>query len=198
MLQVITSGERYHVENDWLSTYWHFSFDHYRDPKNISFGLLRVFNDDVVAAAGGFPFHPHREMEIVTYVIEGQLEHRDTMGNRGVIAAGEVQRMTAGTGVRHSEFNPSGDKPTPPDPDVAAASRIRASRLRGSKRATRAPNAPVSFCLSQCPQADANAARACRRSPSGRDHLHVAARTWPSGHAHVWPRASRLHFRDRR
>ena len=111
MLHVIPSGERYHVENDWLSTYWHFSFDHYRDPKNISFGPLRVFNDDVVAPAGGFPLHPHREMEIVTYLIEGQLEHRDTMGNRGVITAGEVQRMTAGTGVRHSEFNPSDQKP---------------------------------------------------------------------------------------
>ncbi len=111
MLQVIPSGDRYHVENDWLSTYWPFSFDHYREPKNISFGPLRVFNDDVVGPAGGFPFHPHREMEIVTYVIDGQLEHRDTMGNRGVVTAGEVQRMTAGTGVRHSEFNPSEDKP---------------------------------------------------------------------------------------
>jgi quercetin 2,3-dioxygenase len=111
MLQVIRNADRYHVQNEWLSTYWHFSFDHYHDPANISFGPLRVFNDDVVAPAGGFPLHPHREMEIVTYLIEGQLEHRDTLGNRGVISAGEVQRMSAGTGIRHSEFNPSGEQP---------------------------------------------------------------------------------------
>jgi quercetin 2,3-dioxygenase len=107
MLQIIRSADRYHFENEWLSTYWHFSFDNYHDPANVSFGPLRVFNDDAVAAGGGFPLHPHREMEIVTYVIEGQLEHRDTLGNRGVISAGEVQRMSAGTGIRHSEFNPS-------------------------------------------------------------------------------------------
>ena len=107
MLKIIRSDERYHAETDWLNTRWHFSFDHYHDPNNMNFGPLRVFNDDVVAPAGGFPFHSHREMEIVTYIIEGALEHRDDMGNVGVIRPGEIQRMTAGTGVRHSEYNPS-------------------------------------------------------------------------------------------
>jgi redox-sensitive bicupin YhaK (pirin superfamily) len=107
MMQIIRSKDRYHAETDWLSTHWHFSFDHYHDPANISFGPLRVFNDDMVAPAGGFPFHSHREMEIVTYVIDGALEHKDSMGNTGVIRPGEIQRMSAGTGVRHSEFNSS-------------------------------------------------------------------------------------------
>lgn len=112
MIQLIRSADRYHIENEWLSAYWHFSFDHYRDPNNISFGPLRVFNNDTIAPGGGFPFHPHREMEIVTYLIKGKLEHRDTMGNTGVISPGEVQRMSAGTGLRHSEFNPSETEPT--------------------------------------------------------------------------------------
>jgi redox-sensitive bicupin YhaK (pirin superfamily) len=112
MIELIRSRDRYHVENEWLSAYWHFSFADYHDPANISFGPLRVFNNDTVAPGGGFPFHPHREMEIVTYIIQGQLEHRDTMGNTGVITPGEVQRMSAGTGLRHSEFNPSETEPT--------------------------------------------------------------------------------------
>jgi quercetin 2,3-dioxygenase len=111
MIQTIRSKDRYHLESDWLSTNWHFSFDHYHDPQNMSFGPLRVFNDDTVAPAGGFPLHPHREMEIVTYVIDGALEHQDNLGNRGVIRPGEIQRMSAGTGLRHSEFNPSRTNP---------------------------------------------------------------------------------------
>jgi redox-sensitive bicupin YhaK (pirin superfamily) len=111
VIQTIRSGERYHAETDWLNTHWHFSFDHYHDPKNMNFGPLRVFNDDVVAPAGGFPFHAHREMEIITYIIEGAIEHRDDMGNTGVIRPGEVQRMSAGTGVRHSEYNASKTDP---------------------------------------------------------------------------------------
>src|SRR5882762_752840 len=107
MIQTIRSNERYHAETDWLNTHWHFSFDHYYDPANMNFGPLRVFNDDVVAPAGGFPFHSHREMEIITYIVEGAIEHRDDMGNTGVIRPGEIQRMSAGTGVRHSEYNPS-------------------------------------------------------------------------------------------
>ncbi len=112
MIQLIRSADRYHVENEWLSAYWHFSFDHYRDPTNISFGPLRVFNNDTIAPGGGFPSHPHREMEIVTFIIKGQLEHTDTLGNRGVITPGEVQRMSAGKGLRHAEFNPSEDEET--------------------------------------------------------------------------------------
>src|SRR6202790_3656481 len=107
MIKTIRADERYHAETDWLNTHWHFSFDHYHDPANMNFGPLQVFNDDVVAPAGGFPFHSHREMEIVTYIIDGALEHRDDMGNVGVIRPGEIQRMSAGTGVRHSEYNPS-------------------------------------------------------------------------------------------
>src|SRR5438477_12800923 len=110
MIQVIKSKDRYHYENDWLSTYWHFSFDQYYDANNTSFGPLRVFNDDVVQPASGFPTHGHREMEIVTYVLNGELEHKDSTGAVGVIAAGEVQRMSAGTGIRHSEYNASKDK----------------------------------------------------------------------------------------
>lgn len=111
MIQTIRSEDRYHAETDWLSTKWHFSFDHYHDPGNMSFGPLRVFNDDTVAPAGGFPTHSHREMEIITYVIGGALEHKDNMGNTGVIRPGEIQRMSAGTGVRHSEFNHSKSEP---------------------------------------------------------------------------------------
>ncbi len=111
MIQTIRSKDRYHLETDWLSTNWHFSFDTYHDPKNMSFGPLRVFNDDVVAPASGFPLHSHREMEIVTYIIDGTLEHKDNMGNTGVIRPGEIQRMSAGTGIRHSEYNPSEKDP---------------------------------------------------------------------------------------
>src|SRR5262249_12922795 len=91
----------------WLSAYWLFSFDRYYDPNNVTFGPLRVFNHDTVASGGGFPTHSHREMEIVTYVLEGALQHKDSTGGKGMIRAGEVQRMTAGTGVAHSEFNAS-------------------------------------------------------------------------------------------
>ena len=111
MLQIIPDAERYRFQSDWLDTRWHFSFDHYHDPKNISFGPLRVFNDDVIAPGGGFPMHSHREMEIVTYVISGTLEHRDSLGNTGQITPGEIQRMSAGTGIRHSEYNASKTEP---------------------------------------------------------------------------------------
>ncbi len=111
MVQVIRSADRHHLDAGWLSTHWHFSFDDYYDPKNISFGPLRVFNDDVIQPATGFPAHPHKEMEIVTYVIDGTLEHSDSMGNKGQIKPGEIQRMSAGTGLRHSEYNASKTEP---------------------------------------------------------------------------------------
>lgn len=111
MIKIAKSSEHFHHKEDWLSTYWHFSFDSYRDPQNMNFGPLRVFNDDVIDPSKGFGFHPHRDMEIVTYVIDGELEHRDDRGNKGIIHAGEVQRMTAGTGIMHSEYNHSKDKP---------------------------------------------------------------------------------------
>lgn len=107
MTNIIRAKDRFHAESDWLSTYWLFSFDRYYDPNNVQFGPLRVFNDDVIQPAGGFGTHPHREMEIVTYVLDGALAHKDSTGGRDVIRAGEVQRMTAGTGIAHSEFNAS-------------------------------------------------------------------------------------------
>lgn len=107
MKQIIISKDRYHHEMDWLSTYWHFSFDHYYDPANLSFGPLRVFNDDVVQPATGFPPHSHRDMEIITCVLDGELEHQDNLGNRGRVQPGEVQVMSAGTGITHAEYNPS-------------------------------------------------------------------------------------------
>jgi redox-sensitive bicupin YhaK (pirin superfamily) len=107
MVQIIKAKDRFHLESDWLSAYWLFSFDRYYDPNNMQFGPLRVFNHDTIAGGGGFPTHPHREMEIVTYVLEGTLQHKDSTGGRGLIRPGEVQRMTAGTGVAHSEFNDS-------------------------------------------------------------------------------------------
>jgi redox-sensitive bicupin YhaK (pirin superfamily) len=110
-MRIIRAEDRFHLESDWLSAYWLFSFDRYYDPKNVTFGPLRVFNHDTVAGGGGFPTHPHREMEIVTYVLEGALRHKDSTGGAGLIRAGEAQRMTAGTGVAHSEFNSSDKEP---------------------------------------------------------------------------------------
>ncbi len=107
MIQVDRQARRYHFENEWLSAYWHFSFDHYYDPERLHFGPLRVFNDDTIRPRSGFPMHPHREMEIVTVVLAGTLEHEDNQGNRGVLEAGEVQVMSAGTGIVHAERNPS-------------------------------------------------------------------------------------------
>lgn len=106
-MQIIRAKDRFHLESDWLSAYWLFSFDRYYDPNNMQFGPLRVFNHDWIKGGAGFPTHPHREMEIVTYVLEGELAHKDSTGGRGIIHAGEVQRMTAGTGIAHSELNAS-------------------------------------------------------------------------------------------
>lgn len=110
MVTVIRSDERYHMQNDWLDSHWHFAFDRYYDPNNIHFGALRVFNDDWVKPHTGFGEHPHREMEIVTYVIDGELSHQDSAGHKGLLRSGDMQCMTAGTGVVHSEFN-HGDAP---------------------------------------------------------------------------------------
>ncbi|MDE1765057.1 MAG: pirin family protein [Thaumarchaeota archaeon] len=111
MIQKINSGEHHKSETDWLSTYYHFSFADYFDPKKMNYGPLRVFNDDTIQPASGFGFHPHRDMEIVTYVIEGELEHHDSFGNHGIIGPGEIQVMTAGSGIMHSEYNHSKEKP---------------------------------------------------------------------------------------
>ena len=111
MIKVIKSGERHHQNFGWLDTRWHFSFDTYYDPENVHWGALRVFNDDVIEPGQGFPMHGHRDMEIVTYVLSGTLEHQDSMGHTGVVRPGEVQVMSAGKGVMHSEFNPSKEEP---------------------------------------------------------------------------------------
>ncbi len=111
MIQKIAAQDRFHLESDWLSAYWLFSFDRYRDPNNMAFGPLRVFNHDTIKGGMGFPTHSHREMEIVTYVLEGSLAHKDSTGGVGFIRPSEVQRMTAGTGIAHSEFNVSETAP---------------------------------------------------------------------------------------
>lgn len=110
-MQIIKAKDRFHIESDWLSAYWLFSFDRYYDPNNTSFGPLRVFNHDTIAGGGGFPTHSHLEMEIVTYVLSGKLAHKDSTGGVGFINAGEVQRMSAGTAIAHSEFNASETDP---------------------------------------------------------------------------------------
>lgn len=111
MINIRHSEDRGHNQLPWLDSRFTFSFDRYYDPDYVQFRSLRVINEDVIAPAQGFPMHPHRDMEILTWILEGALEHRDNSGGSGVIRPGELQHMTAGRGVMHSEFNPSPKNP---------------------------------------------------------------------------------------
>lgn len=107
MITLRKSEERGHFRADWLDSRHTFSFDTYHDPAHMHFRTLQVINEDRVAPGAGFPLHPHRDMEIITFILAGALEHQDDLGHREIIRAGQVQRITAGTGIRHSEANPS-------------------------------------------------------------------------------------------
>jgi redox-sensitive bicupin YhaK (pirin superfamily) len=152
MIQIRKADTRGHAEHGgWLDSWHTFSFADYYDPEHMGYSVLRVINDDTIAPGAGFPTHAHQDMEIVTYVLEGALEHRDSLGNGDIIRPGDVQRMSAGTGIRHSEFNPSQTEPVrllqiwllPQQPGVAPGyeqTRCDPAQLQGRFRVVASPD----------------------------------------------------------
>ncbi len=154
MIDIRHANERFHTKIDWLESWHSFSFSNHYDAKNTHHGLLLVLNDDVIAAAGGFGTHPHRDMEIVTWVLEGALEHRDSEGNEGVIVPGVAQRMSAGRGIRHSEKNASNAEPVHLLRHDRHRARVRTARhqlTQARRRVVPARVRPRSRCRDQAP-----------------------------------------------
>jgi len=191
MLEIRKAQERGYADHGWLKSYHSFAFADYFDPEHVEFGALRVINEDRVAAGQGFGTHAHRDMEIISYVLEGRLEHKDSIGTGSVIEPGDVQRMSAGSGVRHSEFNPARDEPVhflqiwiqPNERGIAPSyeqKRFDAAAKRGTLRLIASPDAregSVTIHQDACVYAglfDGAETAALTLAPGRRAYVHVA------------------------